>query len=280
MRNGIRQQLIERVQGISDRVFEPHAAGADTEKPYLVIAQGVDTEESQWAGYRRIIEVWPYLSRSSFAKVDATSREVVAAMDGQIINDPETGEVFTCTYLGTAGPDVVDEDWDAITRGLRFAVLALQPVQQEETYDNDPWVEAVAAFSEAALETWNVYRNRWPTGYARPSVMWRLENVEMKDAGSAKIEVTKTLVGHVLGTTPNHQMQGIAMLMESMANSIKIPLDILERRYMTVRQSRSNMKADAITAGQINLVVSRLTGKPQEEFAVINRVYSRRETLP
>lgn len=280
MRNGIRQQLIERVQGISERVFEPHAAGADTEKPYLVIVQGVDTKESQWAGYRRIIEVWPYISRSSFAKVDAIAKEVVAAMDGQIISDPETGEVFTCMYLGAAGPDGVVEDWDAITRGLRFAVLALQPVQQEETYENDPWVEAVAVFTESALGTWNVYRNRWPTGYARPSVIWRIDNVEMKDAGSARIEVVKTLVGHVLGTTPNHQMQGIAMLMELLANSIKIPLDIQDRKYMMVRQARSSIKADAITAGQINLVVSRLTGKPQEEFAVINHVYSRREILP
>jgi hypothetical protein len=279
MRNGIRQQLIERVQGISDRVFEPHAAGADTEKPYVVISQGVDTEESQWAGFRRVIEIWPCLSRSSFTRVDITAKEVISAVDKQVITDPDTGEVFTCIYLGTAGPDVVDEEWDAITRGLRFAVLALQPAMEEEIYDNDPWVEAMAVFTESTLEGWNVYRNHWPTGYARPAILWRVENIGMRDAGSARIEVTKTLVGHVLGETPNHQLQGVAGVMELLASNVKIPVNIQERRYMTVRQANSNIKADAITAGQVSLVVSRLTRKPQEEFAVMNHIYARRELL-
>lgn len=277
MRNGIRQQLIDKVSGIDDRVFEPHAAGAKTEKPYLVIAQGVDTEESEWAGFRRIVEIWPYLSRSSFAKVDDIAKEVVAGVDKQVVTDPVTGEVFTCIYLGTAGPDVVDEDWDAITRGLRFAVLALQPVIAEETYDNDPWVEALAVFTENSVENWQVYRNFWPTGYVRPAVLWRVEEIDMSSAGGMGIEITKTLMGHVLGETPNHQLLGVSHVMELLTSSIKIPLNVQEKRYMTVRKVRSSMKANAITAGQITLTVSRLTARPQEEFAVINHIYGRRD---
>lgn len=253
-------------------MLEPAAAGPDIEKPYLVVVQGTETEDSPWVGFRRIIEIWPYLSRTSFTSVDAIYKEIVAKMENQLITDPDTGEVFSCMHLGAAGPDVVVEDWDAITKGIRFAVLVPQPLLQTETYENDPWVEAIAAFTETVLEDWTVYRDRWPMGYTRPSVLWRLDALEMKDAGSALVEVTKTLVGHVLGSTPNYQVHGIAALMGAMAEGVKIPLDIADRRYMTVRQLRASMRQNALTAGQISLVLSRKTRKPAEEVPLMMHV--------
>ncbi|NPV30635.1 MAG: hypothetical protein HPY58_13510 [Firmicutes bacterium] len=226
MRAAIRQKLIDTVPDFGGRVFEPHAAGAGTAKPYAVIRQGVDAEDTPWTGFRRIIEVWPYVARTSFENLDALVSKTIAALDKQLLTDAVTGEVFTCQYLGTAGQDFVDEKWDAITRGLRFAVLALQPVVVAETVANDPWLEALATWTETLLgTTWAVYRNAWPLGYKRPGVMWRLTGIEVLEKGRAVFEVRKKFIGHVIGSTPNEQITGALAIVQELGNAIKLPLD-------------------------------------------------------
>nr|BDD46414.1 hypothetical protein 3 [Bacillales bacterium] len=139
MRDAIREHLLANVTGIND-IYEPHAAGVNAEFPYLVIRQGVDTEESEWAGFRRIIEIWPYLSRTTFSKVDDLADQIINALAEQLITDSTTGEVFSCIYLGSIGEDFYDNEWEGITRGLRFAVIALQPVSINETVASDSWI--------------------------------------------------------------------------------------------------------------------------------------------
>lgn len=275
MRAAIRQQLINQVPDIQGRVYEPHAAGASTQKPYLVLRQGVDTEDTPWTGFRRILEVWPYVARTTFQNVDDLAAKVVAALDKQLLTDTATGEVFTCQYLGTAGPDFVDENWDAITRGLRFAVLALQPVAVPETVANDPWLEALAAWTGTTLGAgWNIYRNYWPLGYKRPAVMWRLAGVEVQEKARAMFEVRKKFIGHVIGSTPNEQVTGALTVVQELGNAIKLPLDIAEKRYLTVNNPAVDYRTDALTAGQLSVTLSRMTNRPAEEAPLMQRVYS------
>ncbi len=275
MRAAIRQQLINRVPDVQGRVYEPQAAGATTQKPYLVLRQGVDAEDTPWTGFRRIIEVWPYVARTTFQKVDDLATKIVAALDKQLITDTSTGEVFTCQYLGTVGQDFVDEEWDAITRGLRFAVLALQPVAVPETVANDPWLEALAAWTGTILGTaWTVYRNFWPLGYKRPAVMWRLTGVEVRERARAMFEVRKRFIGHVLGSTPNEQVTGALTVVQEMGNAIKLPLDVVNKRYLTVNNPAVDYRADALTAGQVTVILSRLTNRPAEEAPLIMAVHN------
>ncbi len=275
MRMAIRQQLINQVPDVQGRVYEPHAAGATTQKPYLILRQGVDTEESPWAGFRRIIEVWPYVARTTFQKVDDLAVKVVTALDKQLLTDTSTGEVFTCQYLGTVGQDYVDEEWDAITRGLRFAVLALQPVAVPETTANDSWLEALASWTETILGTaWTVYRNFWPMGYKRPAVLWRLTGVEVHEKARAMFEVRKKLIGHILGSTPNEQVTGALTVVQELGNAIKLPLDTANKRYLTVNNPAVDYRAEALTAGQVSVTLSRLTNRPAEEAPLMQKVYS------
>ena len=255
-------------------MYEPHAAGKQTQKPYAVVRQGVETEETPWSGFRRIIEVWPYVSRTSFKNVDVLANQIATALDKQLLTDPATGEVFSCLYLGTAGPDFVDEEWDAITRGLRFAVVALQPVNVPETVPDDPWLEALASWTEGIMGPgWTVYRGLWPLGYARPAVMWRIAATEVNPLIAATFEVRKRFVGHVIGRTPNEQADGVLRIVEQLGSAIKVSLNLADRRYMTVIDQRADLQANAITGGQITVTLYRRTNRPTEEGPLIMGVH-------
>lgn len=272
MRAAIRQRLIDTIPDIEERCFEPHAADADTPKPYLAVRQGTDTEDTAWTGFRRIIEVWPYVSRTSFLEVDALAKSVVHALDQQLLTT-EAGEIFTCQYLGTAGTDVVDYEWDIITRGLRFAVLALQPTNIEETVVADAWLTALGEWTIQELGSeWNAYAQMWPLGYRRPSVLWRLGNIEVQTKTRGMFEVRKKIVGHVLGSTPNEEVAGVLRIIEGIGRDIKILLDESSRKYMTASEIKGDYQSDALTRGQITFVLSRMTARPTEEAPLMQRV--------
>ncbi len=275
MRAALRQQLVNQVSDVDGRVYEPHAASAKTEKPYLVIRQGVDVENNPWTGFRRIVEIWPYVARTTFQSVDSLAKKVTAALDKQLLT-MDTGEVFTCLYLGTVGTDFIDEDWGAITRGLRFAVMALQPVAVPETVVNDTWVEAIANWSENLLGTgWTVYRNRWPLGYVRPAVLWRLTNFNVEGINRSGFEVKKSLVGHVLGGTPNEETQGVLQIIDGLTQAIKVPLDMESKKYMTVITPRGNFQVNALERGQVTVTLTRKTKRPQEEVPLMQKIEGR-----
>jgi len=46
MRSAIRQILIDNITAVQGRVYEPHAAGPNTQKPYLVLREGVQDPEA------------------------------------------------------------------------------------------------------------------------------------------------------------------------------------------------------------------------------------------
>ncbi|ACV64906.1 hypothetical protein Dtox_4239 [Desulfofarcimen acetoxidans DSM 771] len=273
MRAAIRQQLINKISKIQERVYEPHAANAKTPKPYLVIRQGAEVEDTPWTNFRRIMEVWPYLSRTSFQGVDGMVSLVVAALDKQLLTT-ENGEVFSCVYLGNAGADFVDDGWDAITRGLRFAVMALQPVSVAEA-ENDPWLETLAIWTEALLgEAWTVYRSRWPLGYKRPAILWRIAGIQEpgESLGAVALKVRKTLAGHVLGTNSGQEINAVVSIVQEMTKAVKIPLDLTTRQYMTVDDVKGDCQSDPLARGQITLTLSRIVRRPIREAPILKEL--------
>ncbi len=281
MREAIRERLLSQIPEIQDkeRCYDPHMAGAQNKTPYLVLRQGVDVEDTPWTNFRRIIEVWPYLSRASFEQVDILGSKVIAVLDKQLLTT-KAGEVFSCVYLGTAGADSVDTEWDVITRGLRFAVMALQPVSAPETAGDDPWLEALSVWTKNLLgdswlgDSWSVYLNRWPLGYRRPSVLWRLTGIQGAPElrGAVAFEVRKTLVGHVVGTSPNQEVETVLSIAQGLTQAIKIPLDLATRQYMTVEEAKGDYRSDALTRGQINLTLTRIVRRPIRETPVLKEI--------
>lgn len=270
MRNAIRERLIATIPELRD-VYEPHAAEAQSEKPYAIVLQGQDSDESPWAGFRRIVEVWPYVSRSTFEYVDALAGKIVAALDKQLLTT-DGGEVFSCIYLGSA-QDVVDEDWDAITRGMQFAVMALQPIDSASPITSDPWLTALGEWTQNVMgQDWTVYTGFWPLGYTRPAVMWRVTSIDVQSLGKSVYEVKKRFTAHVIGGDSSQEHGGILRLVEGLGNAIKILLNEAERRYMTVSEPKANFTADPIPEGQITVTLRRRTARPTEEAPTINQV--------
>ena len=301
MREAIREALTA-IAEVGERVFEPHAAGADTEKPYIVISMGQDVDESDWAGFRRGIEIWPNVARTSFVNVDSLAQSIIETLSEPLTT--ESGGTFSCIYEGVVGDDVVDVEWDIITRGLRFTVLALQPIPVAEEVPEDPWLTALASWTEGLLDNWTVYTNKWPLGYQKPCILWRGAGEEIQDLNRAVYKETKTLICHVLGDTPNGQLKGAQSIVAGLWEAFKIefsenegpgeeeeppieppngddgdegePVDEGDEtpdesddedgndekqkrpRYLTVERVKANFQADALTAGQVTAVLSRV----------------------
>ena len=277
MREAIRDALTA-IAEVGERVFEPHAAGADTEKPYIVISMGQDVDESDWAGFRRGIEIWPNVARTSFVNVDSLAQSIIETLSEPLTT--ESGGTFSCIYEGVVGDDVVDVEWDIITRGLRFTVLALQPIPVAEEVPEDPWLTALASWTEGLLDNWTVYTNKWPLGYQKPCILWRGAGEEIQDLNRAVYKETKTLICHVLGDTPNGQLKGAQSIVAGLWEAFKIEFsenegpgdeeepveegdetpDEKEKRprYLTVERVKANFQADALTAGQVTAVLSRV----------------------
>ena len=277
MREAIREALTA-IAEVGERVFEPHAAGADTEKPYIVISMGKDVDESDWAGFRRDIEIWPNVARTSFVSVDSLAQSIIETLSEPLTT--ESGGTFSCIYEGVVGDDVVDVEWDIITRGLRFTVLALQPIPVAEEVPEDPWLTALASWTEGLLDNWTVYTNKWPLGYQKPCILWRGAGEEIQDLNRAVYKETKTLICHVLGDTPNGQLKGAQSIVAGLWEAFKIEFsenegpgdeeepveegdetpDEKEKRprYLTVERVKANFQADALTAGQVTAVLSRV----------------------
>lgn len=278
MRNGVRDRLINQIVEIGGRVFEPEAAMPTTPKPYLVVVVGVDTEESEWAGFRRIIEVWPYLDRTKFETVDDMARDVVAALDSQLLTDPVTGEKFTCVFIGNAGEgDVVDDTWGIITRGLRFMVLGVHPVATNEVALDDSWLTALATWTDGLLnpdplnKVYGVYKNAWPADYKAPAVLWRLAKTDKAPKTAKVYEVTKTFVGHVIGT-PNTRRNTADAIEAGAFDAIKIVLDAENRRYMKVVDCETDLRADPMTGGQLALTLSRNVSRAEAAQVAVGTV--------
>lgn len=268
MRDPIRNALISGVPEVGGRIFEPHTASADTEKPYLIVKENAEQDNTEWAGFRGRIEVWPYVEESSYTEVDALAKKVAATLNMQLLTGDD-GEAVTCISDGML-EDVADTEWKALTRCVNFYVLALQPSDVPGPLNNDPWIDALVVWSKAILgDGYDVQGGQLSVGYKRPAVLWRLDNINIEDCGSLAFDVVKRVACHVFGRNAVEEANIAVKLIEEMGNAVKIPISAAERRYMTLREVSGNVYTDALKQGHIRATLSRRTRRPREEVALI-----------
>lgn len=268
MRDAIRNALISGVPEVGGRIFEPHTASADTEKPYLIVKENAEQDNTEWAGFRGRIEVWPYVEESSYTEVDALAKKVAATLNMQLLTGDD-GEAVTCISDGML-EDVADTEWQALTRCVNFYVLALQPSDVPGPLNNDPWIDALVVWSKAILgDGYDVQGGQLSVGYKRPAVLWRLDNINIEDCGSLAFDVVKRVACHVFGRNAVEEANIAVKLIEEMGNAVKIPISAAERRYMTLREVSGNVYTDALKQGHIRATLSRRTRRPREEVALI-----------
>lgn len=276
MREEIREALIAGVPEVEGRIYEPHTAAAATQKPYLIVKETGRDDNTEWAGFRAGIEVWPYVEQSSYNDVDALARKINATLNMQLLVSEE-GDAVTCIADGMEA-DVIDEEWEALTRCVKFYVLALQPSEIQGPLENDPWIDALVTWTQEKLGTdYVVYGGKLPVGYVRPSVLWRLDGMEITDAGAAAFDVNKTVIAHVFGRNAVEEANIAAWIAEQMGAAFKIPLRAAERAYMTLKELNATLYTDAMKQGHIKATVARKTRKPHEEMPLMTELHTSAE---
>ena len=267
MRKTIRQILVDNIPQVEGRVYEPHAAGASTQKPYLVLREGVQDPEADWAAFSTIIEVWPYVARTTFQQVDALASQIIDTLHRARF--PDAGEQYLIDYLGTAGQDFVDEEWDAITRGLRFRVFALGWLNGL-TYEPDP----VAALQGWVTETWpevHTDPTTWTPVDTTPGVYWRLVRMMPVQTTAAVTWIEAQINGHILAPSAAIRLLWVRKLAEGLARQRR--LKMLDGCPLELSRVTADSEADPMRKGQIQLVARFGVLQVKEDAPALNKAH-------
>jgi hypothetical protein len=266
MRTAIRQILIDNITAVQGRVYEPHAAGASTEKPYLVIREGVQDPEADWAAFSTVIEVWPYVKRTTFQQVDSLANAVIDTLHRARF--AHAGEEYLVDYLGSAGQDFVDEEWDAITRGLRFRVFALGWLNGL-THAPDP----VAALQAWVKDTWpvgaQVDTSLWSPGDNKPGIYWRLVRLTPVEITAAVNWLEAQINGHVLAPSAMVRLAWVRKVTEGLAKQRRLKMS--DGGPLELLRVTADSEADPMRRGQVILTARFGVLQPAVEYEILRK---------
>ena len=247
MREAIRQLLISDIPDIQGRVYEPHVAGPNSRKPYIVLREGVQDLEADWAAFSTIVEVWPYNARTSFQQVDRLANAIINALHRARFS--HAGEEYLVDYLGSVGQDYVDEEWDAITRGLRFRVFALGWLNGL-TYDPDP-VKALQNWTKATWPEAHTDPGAWAPADMAPGIYWRMVRLIPTEVTAAVNWMEAQINGHILTPSAAVRLNWVRKVTEGIAKQRVLKMD--DGGPLELRRVAADSEADPMRRGQIQL---------------------------
>lgn len=201
MRVAIRKLLLN-IPSISNRIYEPSAAGPELIKPYLVIREGVQDANDPYKNFATTYEVWPFVKRETFQEVDNLSSEVISILDKKRFY--VDGVPHYIEYTGSLSDDVVDDKWDALTRGLRFRVFSLAWLLTTEI-EPDP-VKAMKEWTSSHFADVQTNPEDWDPADETPAIYWRTSNIRSVEPTNWGAWMFVTIRGHII--TPSIKRRG------------------------------------------------------------------------
>lgn len=268
MRAGIRKQILEMVPDLKD-CYEPNVPTYDTPKPYGVVVQGPDTSRQDPTSFQRTIEIWLYNDMDTFKTLDTLTLDVIKALDLKTFTDPNTGLSYTSKFNGTIGQDIVDEEWKAIVRGLQFSVIALH----ESKTSNDSWEKATAKFIKSITNI-TAYEGTWKEDFQVPSLLCRTISKSTAGINYMSYRESRDIRIHVVSDDNGEINRIIDQIEYGLIKAIKIPLDLADRRYLTVQSIREDRSSDMLGVGQVTVTMTRIN-KIERELTYINKIHGR-----
>ena len=268
MREAIHRLLINNIPEIQGRVYEPHVAGLNTPKPYLVLREGVQDPEADWAGFSTVIEVWPYVKRTTFRQVDSLANAIINTLHRARFS--HVGEEYLVDYLGSAGQDFVDEEWDAITRGLRFRVFALGWLNGL-TYDPDP----VAVLQNWTAETWPEVQTNpatWTPADITPGIYWRMVRLTPTEITAAVNWMEAQINGHILAPSAAIRLAWVRKVTEELAKQRRFKMS--DGGPLELLRVVADSEADPMRRGQIQLTVRFGVLHPRAQHDVLRKAFA------
>jgi len=265
MRATIRQMLIENIPQVQGRVYEPHVANPGTGKPFLVVREGVQDRGADWAAFSTVVEVWPYVDRTTFQQVDALAGAVINVLHRSRFADG--GEQYLIDYLGTVGQDFADDEWDAITRGLRFRVFALGWLNGL-TYEPDP----VAALQTWTATTWpDVHTDpaTWTPADASPGIYWRLVRLIPAQITAAVNWLEVQITAHVLAPNASVRLTWIRKITEGLAKQRRLTMS--DGGPLELLKVTADSEADPMRRGQVQVTARFGVLQPAAQAEILGR---------
>src|SRR5690606_3421247 len=268
MREVIRQLLVNNIPEIQGRVYEPHAAGLNTPKPYLVLREGVQDPEADWAAFSTIVEVWPYVKRTSFQHVDSLANAVINTLHRARFS--HAGEEYLVDYMGSAGQDFVDTEWDAITRGLRFRVFALGWLNGL-THNPDP----VATLQKWTKETWpeaHTDPGTWSPADVAPGIYWRMVRLVPVEMTAAVNWMEVQINGHILAPSAAARLSWVRKVTEGLAKQRR--LKMTDDGPLELLRVTADSEADPMRRGQIQLTMRFGALQPRAQHDALRKAFA------
>lgn len=269
MRAGIRKRLIDANIGILD-CYEPNEPGPQTEKPYAIVLQSDDTKNNETVGYKRTIEIYFYVGKTSFKKLDEIVNKAIPSLHLQTIEDPKTHELFTCIFNGIVGQDGIDEEWNALYRSVQFNVIALH---HESDVNTDKWLDSIKEFTNNILE-YPVYLNTFQSDFDVPSILWRVKSQNKERLNYHLVKENKILICHVVSNSKSQISEIIDTIENNLINAFKIPYVEGVRRYLTIESINEDRDADMFTQGQLTVELFRRR-QIERNVQLVNKIHHR-----
>lgn len=278
MRATIKSKLAEIIPEWKGQVYDLPPLDLILPGSCAVVTFAEEVQKSSWAGYRRIVKIWPYarISNGGFEQVEAWTQKLIEVLHDARLEDEE-GHAFTCIYLGASDSDRIDTLSGLATRAIRFGIYVPEPLDLStnhsvlqasnathadpsatllESVQPDSWLTALHHWTQEQLgEEWTIYEEAWPIDYKAPAVLWRLTASNFAAAGTSAFDVRKQWIGHVYGRNTQETQRIATGLVERLSSQTRVPLDIADRRYLTVSEASVDIQADAFLNGQIRLTL-------------------------
>ena len=270
MRLAIRNQLLKEIPELQE-CYEPNIPTKETKKPYVVTVAKDDNDNGQVVGFIRNVELWFYDKRLSFKNLDILVEKAIKALNLKVIINPKTGDTFTCKFNGIVAQDIVDVEWDANAKGVSFTIIALH---EEDEVNTDIWLDVLEKYTKEITD-YPVYLNSWKQNFQVPSILWRVSNTNKERINGALVKESKTLICHIASNNKNEINKLLDTIEDKLITDLKVPLDIKDRRYLTIESIQEDREADMLSKGQLTVKFFRRKMIDEKEVPKIEKIYSR-----
>lgn len=251
--------------------YEPNVPKHNTPKPYAVVVQGEDSARQDPTSFERSVEVWIYNDIESFKELDILTEQTIEALDLKTFTDPGTLVSYTAKYNSTVGRDMVDEEWGATVRGLEFSIIALH----ESKATNDTWEKAAAEFINQTISI-QAYQGTWKKDFQVPSVLCRTLSKSQEPINYAAFRENRDIRIHVVSNEREEINSIINAIEYEFMKAIKIPLNLADKRYLTITAIKEDRTSDMLGTGQITVSMTRINAI-QRDQVFIERIYGRKK---
>jgi len=171
--------------------------------------------------------------------------------------------------LGSAGQDFVDEEWDAITRGLRFRVFALGWLNGL-TYEPDP----VAVLQAWVKDVWpvgaQVDPSLWSPGDNKPGIYWRLVRLTPAQTTAAVNWMEVQINGHILAPSAMVRLAWIRKVTEGLAKQRRLKMS--DGGPLELLRVTADSEADPMRRGQIQLTARFGVLQPIAQYKMLKKI--------